>query len=83
MNKLVGENNPNWKGNRIGYYGIHKWLSSTFGKANKCENLDCKKLFNKFEWAKLKSKKYERKRKNFWMLCSSCHKIQKFLRFLS
>ena len=63
-----------WKGENIGYGGIHYWLKNKFGKANKCENPNCKNISTSFEWAKLKGKKYERKRENFWMLCVNCHR---------
>ena len=77
-----GKNNPNWKGgNRHKtagideklYYHIHWWLLSNFGKANKCENKDCLKKSISYQWAKLRHKKYEKKRENFIMLCKSCH----------
>jgi hypothetical protein len=70
----IGEKASNWKGNKIGYDAIHFWLKKEFGKANKCEYPNCKKLKQVFEWAKLKGKNYERKRENFWMLCVNCHR---------
>ena len=70
-----GEKNPNWKGDKVGYSGIHIWLRKTFTK-EKCE--DCgsipppaKKDF--LEWALIKGCKYERKRENFKCVCRSCH----------
>ena len=76
-NYNIGKKNGNWKGDKLTYSGIHMWLVRIFGKANKCEFCDlvgCKKN-NKWniEWAKLKDKKYERKRENFIMLCKLCH----------
>lgn len=64
------ENSPNWVGDKVGYYGIHDWLQTNFGRASKCEQCASVK---KVQWAKLKGKKYERKRENFWQLCSACH----------
>ena len=59
----------------VGYKGIHKWLIINFGKANKCENPECScKEPEKFEWSLINGMEYERKRDNFWMLCTSCHK---------
>ena len=72
---LNTENYGHWKGNKVGYSGIHVWLRKHFGKANKCENPDCSKKCETFHWAKLRDKLYERKRENFWMLCQSCHAI--------
>lgn len=69
---LKEANNPNWKGDEVGYTALHDWLRKNFGKANKCEI--CKILIaKKYEWALLKGKEYERKRENFWQLCSKCH----------
>jgi len=73
--QFSGEKAGHWKGAKVGYYGIHNWLIRKFGKANKCENFNCSKKYNKFHWAKLKDKTYERKRENFWMLCIRCHAI--------
>lgn len=68
-----GENNYQWKKNP-GYFTIHAWLVRIFGKANKCENPDCLKLSTIYHWAKIKGKKHERKRENYWMLCTLCHR---------
>lgn len=84
IGKFKGNESPHWKGLKVCYINIHKWLWINFGKANKCENPNCiyprknreGKIMNKpktFDWAKLKGKKYLRKRNNFWQLCRSCH----------
>lgn len=57
-----------------GYQAIHKWLTAHYGKANKCENEDCKGVSLKFHWAKKQGCKYDYKRENFLMLCISCHR---------
>ncbi|MEK6879365.1 MAG: hypothetical protein AABY22_07155 [Nanoarchaeota archaeon] len=69
-----GENHYHWKGDKIGYEALHKWLRRIYGNANKCENPDCKSIVKTYEYALLKRKKYERKRENFWQLCRSCHR---------
>ena len=68
-----GEDNHKWKGDDVGYNGIHHWLNKKFGKACKCEHPECKGLSKNFEWSLIKGKEYERKRENYWMLCCSCH----------
>jgi len=68
-----GQDHWNWKGNKVGYKGIHIWLIKTFGKATKCDNPNCPKKSKVFQWAKLRNKEYERKRENFFQLCRSCH----------
>ena len=70
---ITGEKSGKWKGNKVGYWGIHDWLQKEFGKANKCENPNCFKKSRVFNWAKLENKLYERRRENFIMLCRSCH----------
>ncbi len=54
---------------------VHRWINRKYGKANKCEHKNCTGESEWFEWSLLKGKKYERVRKNFWMLCRKCHTI--------
>ena len=68
------EKNPNWQGDSVGYHGIHGWLKTRYGKANKCEMINCKRVCKKYEWALKKGRKYMRVRNNFTELCVSCHK---------
>lgn len=70
---LRGKKSPQWKGDNVGYFGLHYWIRNTFGKANKCENKDCPHKSKQFQWALLRGASYERKRENFIMLCRSCH----------
>ena len=74
--KARGKNSGTWKGDKVGYQGIHIWLRKTFGKANKCEICGLTNTAKKkyFHWALLKGKTYQRKRENFWMLCLKCHR---------
>lgn len=74
----------NWRGDNIGYTGVHVWLNITFGKPDKCENKSCvyprmgaKKMLYKpcwFEWALIKGKEMKRRRENFVKLCLACHR---------
>lgn len=70
---ISGNKNHKWRGESIGYCGIHDWLALKYGKADRCENSKCEGKSKLFDWAKKRTVKYERKRKNFWMLCKSCH----------
>lgn len=70
-----GEKNGMWKGDKVSYWGIHKWLVKQFGNANKCERKQCYKRNFIYQWALRKGKNYERKRENFIQLCKSCHSI--------
>lgn len=70
-----GDRSPHWKGDDVGYDGIHTWLTREFGKGTNCEHCGEKR---KLHWAKITDKEYERKRENFIELCSSCHKKYDF-----
>jgi len=57
------------------YFRIHNWLNYHYGKADKCENDNCISVNPKrFERALIKGRKHERKKENYIMLCSSCHR---------
>lgn len=59
-----------WKGDKVGYSGLHKWVQNQLGKAKRCEfNLEHK---GKFEWAN-KSHKYKRILSDWLQLCNLCH----------
>jgi len=72
-----GSKNPNWKGDNVGYIGIHSWLRKNFNKPIRCEL--CNKIpknakdnRTKLEWAN-KSGKYLRDRTDWICLCTKCH----------
>lgn len=39
---FVGEEHPQWKGDKAGYRAVHIWLIKNYGKADRCENKNCK-----------------------------------------
>ena len=51
-----GDGHPNWKGDDVGYAGLHLWVQQQKGKATICE--DCNSIEN-VEWANI-SKQYLR-----------------------
>lgn len=55
------------------YRSIHKWLQKHYGKASKCENEECTKTSDRFEWALKKGKKHEKNADNYRQLCKLCH----------
>jgi len=78
--ELKGAKNNKWKGDNVGYWGIHTWLQRTYGKASHCKNrqhnilkFKCSNKSRTYEWALIKGKEYKRNVKNFIMLCHSCH----------
>lgn len=71
---VKGENNPNWKGDKVGKIGIHIWLRNNFKKRRICELCGFKSNDPlRIDWALIRGKEYERKRENFMELCRSCH----------
>lgn len=64
-----GVESHNYK-EKVGYYGVHSWLYTHYGKASECEQCGST---TRVQWAKLKGKPYERVRENFWQLCCLCH----------
>lgn len=72
------KSNPNYRGDNVGYIGIHIWLRKVFGYPLKCEK--CGKIGERINnkwtivYAKIKGLLCERKRENFICLCNRCHR---------
>lgn len=64
-----GQGNPAWKGDEANVSAIHNWLARFFKKkvCEKCGNTKT------LDWALKTNKKYSHNRKNFIVLCRSCH----------
>lgn len=67
---ITGKRNPNWKGKKVGYHGLHKWLERNFLKRGICDRCDEKR---KTTWAN-KTNKYLRLRSDWLELCYNCHR---------
>src|SRR3990167_9733602 len=85
LNKFIkGEKSNWWKGDKVGYGGLHCYIKKMFGKPIKCDYCGIKnknviyKKNNKLEkrskiqWAN-KSGKYLRNRNDWLQLCPKCH----------
>lgn len=77
------EGHPNWKGDNVGYGGLHTWVRKHLEKAERCEYEDCiypriganKKILpypKQFEWANI-SHEYKRDLSDWIQLCQSDH----------
>ena len=70
---LLADKNTSWKGDKVGYHGLHKWVARWLGKPTMCEH--CKKdglTGQKIHWAN-KSGEYLRELSDWIRLCASCH----------
>lgn len=66
-----GEKSVHWKGDEVGYHGIHKWIQLKKGIATTCEQ--CGKKGGVIDWANL-DHKYKRKVEDYRAMCRSCHR---------
>lgn len=69
--KVSGENNHRWMGDEVGYSGIHKWIKSKLGKAERC-SFDEGHIGRKYSWANV-SGSYLRDVNDWTTLCWECH----------
>jgi len=72
-NYLIGSNNPAWKGDGVGYSGLHAWIRSKLGKAKKCINGHKSTIYF---WANV-SGNYHRDILDWHELCNSCNQLDK------
>mgnify|MGYP001568121201 CR=1 FL=1 len=66
------KNNPAWKGDNVGYYGLHNWVRKRKPKPAICEN--CKERKPR-DLANI-SQQYKRDINDFEWLCRRCHIIK-------
>lgn len=67
--RLTGTNSKQWKGDQVGYFGLHLWVSKHKGKAKKCRECGSD---NNVQWAN-KSHEYKRDLSDWLELCRRCH----------
>jgi len=72
------EKHYNWKGDIVGYYGIHLWVLKKKGIPKKCstcglENLKMKNGRRAIQWANI-SRDYLRDVDDWVALCIPCHR---------
>ena len=64
-----GEEHPNWKGDDVGYAGLHKWIRKNKPKPELCEN--CKQRIPK-QIHNIDGE-YKRDISDYMWVCVSCH----------
>src|SRR3990167_6813766 len=70
---------PRWKGDNVGYYGVHDWITKHFGQPKKCEVCGLNDKKRKYHWANL-TDDYLRDRSNCKRMCVSCHRLYDYRR---
>jgi len=66
---LEGKANPQWKGDKVGYDALHRWVERHKLKSQVCEICKTKKPY---DLANI-SGEYKRDINDFQWLCRSCH----------
>jgi len=64
---------PRWKGDDVGYWGVHDWITKHYGQPTKCEVCGLDDPKRKYHWANL-DYKYKRNIKSWKRMCVSCHR---------
>lgn len=70
---LVDEQTNRWKGDDVGYDGLHDWVYRKLGRPGTCEDCGKNGLTGKnIHWANI-SGEYKRELNDWKRLCVSCH----------
>lgn len=70
----LNEENTNWKGDDVGYFGLHGWVRRKLGTPYECSHCHRKDLQKRqYHWAN-KSGQYLRNLTDWIRLCVKCHK---------
>ncbi len=72
IKKLSEKNSIHWKGDKVGYAGLHIWIKKQFGKASKCVVCDSRES-RTYNWANI-SGEHRRDMSDYIQLCVSCHR---------
>jgi len=67
--RMIGEKNILWKGDKVKYHSLHKWIDFHKEKTNRCSI--CRKN-KKTVWAN-KDNSYKRNTDDYIELCQKCH----------
>lgn len=72
--QVQGEKNHQWKGDKVSYRSLHKWVERYLGKPSKCEQCGTDNLSGrKIHWSNV-SGAYRRELNDWQRLCAKCHK---------
>jgi hypothetical protein len=71
--QLKGKKHFAWKGNKVSYRSLHKWVEREIGKPNKCTECEKVGYGHQMHWANI-SGLYKRDVADWQRLCAKCHK---------
>ena len=80
--KIRGDRNHNWRGDKVGYENLHKWVRKMLGIPTYCSN-NRNHIAKRFVWSNI-SGEYKRDISDWQQLCNSCNLkdgIKKHTRF--
>jgi hypothetical protein len=78
IEKMSEDNSNSWKGEDVGYNGLHKWVIKHLGTPDTCEHCNKTGLKGRqIHWAN-KDHTYKRNLEDWIRLCVSCHKLYDF-----
>jgi len=74
VSKNLINNKHAWKGDRVGYRGLHTWIQLKLGQPGTCEFCGKTGLWGRqIHWAN-KNHQYKRNKKDWLRLCIKCHR---------
>ncbi len=74
--KPKGELSYHWKGDKVGYGGLHDWIRKQLGTPQKCVRCGTTEA-KRYEWCNI-SGEYTRDLSDWERLCVSCHRKEGF-----
>ena len=73
ITQTKGKGNGMWKGDKVGYFALHRWVDREKGKPKQCEECGKTREEAKIEWANI-DHKYRRNTNDYKALCKKCHR---------
>ncbi len=68
-----GQESSSWKGELVGYRGLHLWVHNALGSPETCVECGVKGTGHQMHWANV-SGEYKRERDDWKRLCPRCHR---------
>mgnify|MGYP001589180288 CR=1 FL=1 len=70
---ITGEKHPDWKGEKVSYRNLHRWVERNLGKPKFCEDCKNRELEHRqYHWSNV-SGKYKRIFSDWRRRCVKCH----------